>query len=139
MPLPSTFIETQSIFLEDYRCEGKSVSIANEQSYIKLEIHCARKEDATARIPNIVLDLLFEHIGEMIVPFGAVAKEHRDSFYLQRDTNRMLKKLPLVHRTWTPYSQNLLRRRLIVSTQTKARSYLQSPLLGPWVQELALH
>lgn len=112
-----------------------------------------RKEDASARsasgtlssssssygFPNIVLDLLFEHIGEMIVPFGAIAKEHWDSFYLQRDTNRMLKKLSLVHRTWTPYCQNLLRRRLMVSTQTKARSYLQSPLLGPWVRELALH
>lgn len=111
-----------------------------------------RKENASSRcalgklspssscgIPELVVDLMFQYFGQLFVPFGELAKCPWDSTYLQGDVTRLLKTLSLTHRNWTPYAQNLLRRRLLITDHTILRHYLQSPLLGPWVRELALN
>lgn len=111
-----------------------------------------RKENASSRcalgkfspsssrgIPELVVDLLFQYVGQHFVPFGEMAKCHWNSVYLQTDAIPLLKMLSLAHRNWTPYAQTLLRRRLIIRNHTNLRRYLQSPLLGPWVREVALN
>lgn len=94
---------------------------------------------SSCALPHVVIDLLFQHLEDDIIPFDIPAGVFYGNVLALRRGTGLLRTLSLVHRTWTTPAQNILRRRLIKSDKTSIRFFLQSRFLGPWVHEVALH
>lgn len=129
MSLGSPTIEQQTL---DKREDEPSVTSTENVDGCQLHrSNCA--------LPQVIIDLLFEHFEDHIIPFDIPAGVFYGNVHALRRGTGLLRTLSLVHRTWTTPAQKILRRRLIKSDETSIRFFLQSRFLGPWVHEVALH
>lgn len=129
MSLGSPTIDQQTL---DKREDDPSVSSA--ENVVGCQLH-----RSNCALPRVIIDLLFEHFEDHIIPFDISAGIFYGNVHALRRGTGLLRTLSLVHRTWTTPAQKILRRRLIKSDETSIRFFLQSRFLGPCVHEIALH
>lgn len=129
MSLGSPTIEQQTL---DKREDEPSVT--STENVVGCQLH-----GSNCALPQVIIDLLFEHFEDHIIPFDIPAGVFYGNVHALRRGTGLLRTLSLVHRTWTTPAQKILRRRLIKSDETSIRFFLQSRFLGPWVHEVALH
>lgn len=129
MSLGSPTIDQQTL---DKREDDPSVSSA--ENVVGCQLH-----RSNCALPRVIIDLLFEHFEDHIIPFDISAGIFYGNVHALRRGTGLLRTLSLVHRTWTTPAQKIFRRRLIKSDETSIRFFLQSRFIGPWVHEIALH
>ena len=86
-------------------------------------------------VPKLVAELVADH-AEQETPRTFCQPKCACRYVDDTETQEMLQKVSLVHRTWTSIAQRQLRRRIVVEGPSRLISALTSPWLGPWVHEL---
>lgn len=115
--------------ISDYRRE-----LADKRGLSK-----AGSSDRMFETIRIAFDHVVETIREDMDPFGLEAIPNWNNTSLARRRERDLRAISLVHRSLTASAQFALRRRVVIYGREDLRSFLCSPLCGPWVRELVLH
>ncbi len=92
-----------------------------------------------ARVPPVVVESVASFISDTMVGhfFEELATRNpRHHSVLPNSHRTDLLSMCLVHRTWTPIMQRILRRRVRIHSPLRLKGFLESPTCGPWVVEL---
>lgn len=86
---------------------------------------------------EVVVELVADHVEQEVSHVPCQRDCYRD-FFDSFDAQDTLRRMSLVHPTWTNIVQRRLRRCVLIQGSNQLLPELMGPRLGPWVRELAI-